>query len=293
MIQIGTEDNSWTYLPELPAPTPWGHHQGIPWNDPGFSRRILQEHLDPNHDKASRKPVIIDAHTQWIHNDILNGRHANILDLGCGPGLYTSRLAAKGHRCTGIDFSPASIEYARKNVSQINDTCNYHPSDLRVPSDYRFNGPQYNLILCLYAEFCTFCPDDAALILKKCRDSLAPGGHVILELLTPVAVYEMGCQMPCRTEYINGVFSDLPHQVFEEYFWNPQQQTAVVRYRIVHQNNSVIQTFVQTYQAWRNENLMQLFNQAGLTVHRTYPLLGNIPDDNDDDFITYVLGWRA
>jgi 2-polyprenyl-3-methyl-5-hydroxy-6-metoxy-1,4-benzoquinol methylase len=293
MIQIGKKDNSWTFLPELPPPEPWGQNQGIPWNDPGFSRRILQEHLDPNHDKASRRPVIIDVHTEWIHNDILKGRYANILDIGCGPGLYTSRLASKGHRCTGIDYSPSSIEYARKSADQTNNTCEYYQSDLRSPSDYRFHGPPYDLIICLYAEFCTFSPDDAALILNKCRNAMTADGYLILEMLTPVAVYEMGCQMPCRTEYTNGVFSDMPHQVLEEYFWNPHKQAAVVRYRIIHQNNSVIQTFVQTYQAWRNEVLMQLFNQAGFTVHRTYPLLGNIPDDNDDDFLTYVLGLSA
>ena len=40
-------------------------------------------------------------------------RGARVLDLGCGPGLYTTRLAKLGHTCVGIDFSPASIAYAK------------------------------------------------------------------------------------------------------------------------------------------------------------------------------------
>lgn len=35
-----------------------------------------------------------------------------MLDLGCGPGLYSHRLATLGHRVHGIDFGPASIAYA-------------------------------------------------------------------------------------------------------------------------------------------------------------------------------------
>ena len=32
---------------------------------------------------------------------------------------YCQRLAAQGHTCTGIDFSPASIEYARREAERL------------------------------------------------------------------------------------------------------------------------------------------------------------------------------
>ena len=93
---------------------PWGGDYKIPWDEPGFSRRMLNEHLSQDHDLASRRQETIDRHITCIHEDVLAGRPSRILDLGCGPGFYARRLAALGHTVHGIDFSPASIEYARK-----------------------------------------------------------------------------------------------------------------------------------------------------------------------------------
>ena len=91
-------------------PEPWSEGDNIPWSEPGFSRRMLREHLTQSHDLASRRREKIDAHVEWIHREVLAGSPARILDLACGPGLYASRLARLGHRCVGIDFSPASID---------------------------------------------------------------------------------------------------------------------------------------------------------------------------------------
>ena len=53
------------------------------------------------------------------------------VDLGCGPGLYSSRLARLGHACTGIDFSPASVAYAREQAAAQGLDCRYHEGDVR------------------------------------------------------------------------------------------------------------------------------------------------------------------
>ncbi|MBM3139805.1 MAG: class I SAM-dependent methyltransferase [Chloroflexi bacterium] len=89
----------------------------IPWDDPAFSARMLREHLTQDHDGASRRAASIDAHARWLHDEVLRERASRVLDLGCGPGLYTARLAALGHDCTGVDFSPASIEHARAQAA--------------------------------------------------------------------------------------------------------------------------------------------------------------------------------
>ena len=93
-------------------PEPWVEGDHLPWDDPGFSERMLQAHLSQRHDVASRRFETIDRHIAWIHDSLLQGRTSRILDLGCGPGFYLQRLAGLGHACVGIDFSPASIAYA-------------------------------------------------------------------------------------------------------------------------------------------------------------------------------------
>lgn len=65
----------------------------IPWNDPDFSRRMLENHLSQEHDWASRKLSVIEQQVDWIARQLPVG--ATILDLGCGPGFYTQRLAQR------------------------------------------------------------------------------------------------------------------------------------------------------------------------------------------------------
>ena len=36
-------------------PVPWAEGEKIPWSDPAFSQRMLQEHLSQEHDAASRR----------------------------------------------------------------------------------------------------------------------------------------------------------------------------------------------------------------------------------------------
>ena len=83
----------------LPA-TPWEEGDNIPWNDPTFSERMLTEHLQQNSDAASRRFEKIDAQVRWIHDVLLAEQRTRVLDLACGSGLYTSRLARLGHAWT-------------------------------------------------------------------------------------------------------------------------------------------------------------------------------------------------
>ena len=50
-----------------PDPEPWSEGDKIPWNDPDFSERMLREHLSQDHDLASRRLEVIEAHVAWIH----------------------------------------------------------------------------------------------------------------------------------------------------------------------------------------------------------------------------------
>jgi SAM-dependent methyltransferase len=38
----------------------------------------------------------------------------DVLEIGCGAGHVSSMIAAKGHRVTGIDFSPTAVAWARE-----------------------------------------------------------------------------------------------------------------------------------------------------------------------------------
>ncbi len=140
-------------------PEPWSEGEKIPWDEPGFSRRMLNEHLTQDHDLASRRTPIIQQHVDWIHANLLGNAPGRILDLGCGPGLYCSRLAGLGHTCHGIDFSPASIDYAQTTARKHGLSCTYLLQDLRT-ADF---GEGYDLVMFIFGELNAFRPPDAQL----------------------------------------------------------------------------------------------------------------------------------
>lgn len=153
------------------APEPWAGETKIPWGDPGFSERMLREHLSQEHDAASRRFTTIDRQVAWIHSVVLEGVGGRILDLGCGPGLYTSRLARRGHDCVGIDLSPASIAHAEACALAEGLDCEYRCGDLREVEW----GSGFAAILLLFGEFNTFAPHEADRLLRRAHAALASG----------------------------------------------------------------------------------------------------------------------
>jgi SAM-dependent methyltransferase len=159
-------------LADLGAQTPivpWTVGGKIPWNKPAFSRRMLREHLLQEHDRASRRFETIDKHVSWIHEHELGAIAGRVLDLCCGPGFYTARLAGLGHTCVGIDFSPASISYARSESEREALPCEYRLEDLSVAD----LGSGFELVLLSFGELNTFPPSHAEAILVKARRALA------------------------------------------------------------------------------------------------------------------------
>lgn len=96
------------------------------WDDQHISKGILEAHLQPDLEAASRSHDFIDQSVAWIADRTPSDTYRNLLDLGCGLGLYAERLDAKGYEVTGIDFSKRSISYATENASKKNRDINYH-----------------------------------------------------------------------------------------------------------------------------------------------------------------------
>ncbi len=255
-----------------PNPEPWSEGEHIPWNDPQFSKRMLKEHLSQEHDAASRRFSIIDQHVGWIHNELLQGQPARILDLGCGPGLYAGRLCQLGHTVTGIDFSPASIEYAR---SQGTPGCTYRLDDIRT-ADY---GRGYDLAMLIFGEFNIFPKDKARVMLRRMASALNDGGQLLLEPHTFQAVKDNGEAPRTWGSSEGGLFSDRPHLSLFENRWDETRKAAVTRYYIIDAETGEVTHFMESMQAYTNEDYKQLLRESGFTDVQFYPSLGGATDD--------------
>jgi SAM-dependent methyltransferase len=245
----------------------WTGDYKIPWNDPDFSKRMLAEHLTQSHDMASRRLEWVERQVEWIHRAFLNGRRSDILDLGCGPGFYSHRLAARGHRCRGIDFGPASIEYAQQQ-NPDRSRCEFVLADIRQAA---FGGP-CDLAMILYGEMNVFAPAEVLSILGKIKECLAPRqGRLILEIQKPEAVERGGCSEPSEQQFGSGLFSDRPHRCRTVSRWLPRQQVAIQTFMITEPTGGPAQVYRSTTKAWNAADLTALLEIAGFCRVSQHP----------------------
>ncbi len=228
-------------------PTGW---QKIPWDDPEFSRRMLAEHLDQTHDHATRRISIVEQQVAWIQRKVLNNQTAKILDLGCGPGFYAGRLSTLGHTCTGLDFSPASIDYAREHHSGAT----YKLGNV-LELEY---GSDYDLVMMIFGEFNAFSPAEAARIVEKAYAALKPGGKLLLEVHPAEFIYRIGHEP--RTWYTaeKGLFSDQPYLCLVESKYEADH--AITYHTVYDAGSGAMQQYVNMLQAHTDDEYRHLLS---------------------------------
>jgi len=242
-----------------PTPEPWSEGEKIPWNDPEFSARMLEHHLTQEHDMASRRLTIINKHCTWINKQ--TKPHSKILDLGCGPGLYSERLTEKGHTLTGIDFGPASIKHAKEQAKQKGLDIDYKLEDIRT-ADY---GTDNDLVLFIYGEFNVFKTSDIKQILTKAYKSLTSGGKLIIEPNRYETIKNEGTNPPTWYTTQSGLFSPRPHICLTENFWHPTQNTATTRYIIIDAETGETTLHASSMIAYTRNDYKKLLEKAGFT----------------------------
>lgn len=263
---------------------PWTGADKIPWHEPGFSRRMLREHLSQDHDMASRRFAIIAEHVQWIHQRVLQQKPSRVLDLGCGPGFYANRLAKLGHSCVGIDFSPASIDYAKAQAAEQQLDCIFVHGDVRA-ADF---GTGFDLVMMVFGELNVFHPSDAKMILEKARRALVPGGALILEPHRFDVVEQAGKQGPSWHSAESGLFSDEPHIWLEEGFWNPKSSTAVQCFYVIDAATGAVTRHGQTIQAYTDEQYRDLVAECGFEFIELLASLATTEEAGQGHFLAIV-----
>ncbi|MDP3950895.1 class I SAM-dependent methyltransferase [Microbacterium sp.] len=104
-----------------------------------------------------------------------------VLDAGCGTGVLTAELDARGASVTGIDSSPQMLQLARRRV---NDAVELRLADLRDPlpfGDRSFDDVIASLVL-HYLE--NWRPT-----LAEMRRVLRPGGRLFVSVDHPFVAY--------------------------------------------------------------------------------------------------------
>ncbi len=106
----------------------------------------------------------------------LNGKA--VLDVGCGGGILSEAMAARGAQVTGIDLGQAPLSVARLHLVESKLQVEY----LSIAAeDFARERPQrYDVVTCM--EMLEHVPDPASTV-AACATLVKPGGHVFFSTI--------------------------------------------------------------------------------------------------------------
>jgi SAM-dependent methyltransferase len=101
-----------------------------------------------------------------------------VLDVGCGVGRWSRRLARRGARVTGIDVSPTMVEEARRRARAegLEDRCAFAVGNLATLA----LGRRFSLVLAVTVLQHVVEDVDFEAAVTRLAAHLAPGGRMIL-----------------------------------------------------------------------------------------------------------------
>jgi SAM-dependent methyltransferase len=207
----------------LQKPTLWQRSQEPFWDDEHISKGMLEAHLNPDWDAASKKHSFINRSVEWLSGII--PAHSKILDLGCGAGLYTKRLSDMGYEVTGIDFSKRSIAYAKNNDAK---TSYIYQNYLEI--DY---SAAFDAITLIYCDYAALTPDERKTLVGRVFEAIKPGGLFILDVFTEKHFHNKENKTSWSINSNGGFWNEKPHICFEATYLYENNTVAVDKYIVI------------------------------------------------------------
>lgn len=256
------------------------------WTDKHTSEQMLTYHLNETVDLSSRNRAFIDRSAEWIVSQFNIGPGVKIVDFGCGPGLYTTRLAREQAEVTGIDFSLRSIEYAREVAAREGlDTRYVHQNYLDFETEERFD-----LILMIMCDFCALSPAQRKTLLTQFCHLLSPGGAVLLDVYSLQAFAEKKEMAVYEADQLHGFWSPRPYYGFLNTFKYEKEEVTLDKHTIVEAERT--RTVYNWLQHFSPEGLEREFNACGLAIEKRYANVAGDPfDPQANEFA--VVGGRS
>lgn len=264
------------------APAPYTPSTAPFWDDPHISASMLAAHLDPHTAAASRPPETIDRSVAWLIASLGLRPGDAVLDLGCGPGLYSQRLAAHGLRVTGIDYSQRSISYAIEQAKLQG-----HAIDYRYQDYLTLNEQQaYDAALLIYGDFCVLSPSQRSTLLQRIHAALRPGGFFVLDVSTRLHRQRHGA----RTNWYvaeQGFWRPTWHLVLTQGFDYPDQSLYLDQYIVIDADGSY-QVYRNWFQDYDAAQIQAELAEHGFHVVSMWDDLTGTPQSDNSEWIGVV-----
>lgn len=113
-------------------------------------------------------------YSAWIYRAIRRHLCGHVLEVGCGTGTISVRIAAVADSLTAIDIDPVFVQRARQRLDQ-------HVNVSVLQADATRDLPDMTFDTIVMLDVLEHMPDDAAMLCLL-ADRLAPGGSVVLKV---------------------------------------------------------------------------------------------------------------
>ena len=234
------------------------------WTEPHTSKMMLEYHLNESVDLSSRNMPFIRRSVDWIVEQFGVDENTSIVDFGCGPGLYTTMLAERHAKVTGVDFSDRSLQYARDTAADRGLKINYVQQNyLEFESQERFD-----LITMIMCDFGALSPAQRHIMVKKFFMLLKPGGKVLLDVQTLSAFNRIEESASYALNQLNGFWAEDDYYGFVNTFKYESDTVTLDKYTIFSRSRKRV-VFNWT-QYFTQESLQHEFESAGFRVADCY-----------------------
>ena len=202
------------------------------WDDEHISKFMLEAHINPDIESASRNHNFIEKSAEWITSLVPGIKGRKILDLGCGPGIYAEKFCKKGFEVTGIDFSKRSIKYAVNSAAEKNLKIEYKYMNY-LEIDYE---NEFDMAILIYCDFGVLSPEERKILLNKVYKSLKGGGILILDVFTKAFFRDFEKKTEITYED-SGFWSEIPYSCIQRNKIYRDTLTSLEQYIIITEND--------------------------------------------------------
>jgi SAM-dependent methyltransferase len=251
------------------------------WDDPHISKSMLEAHLNPDNDAASRKHASIDKEIEHLVSSGILKPGDRVLDLGCGPGLYSVRLAARGIKVTGVDISERSLDYAMAQSKEKGLNIEFRLDNF-FDIDYSHT---FDAVLQTNGEINTFSDEKRDELLAKLRQALKPGGLLVFDVTTRVLRMKGGLE---NNWYVSdgGFWRPGAHLVLERGIDYTDDNVWLDQYIVIDSDN------VKVYNNWFHDydlaTIQQVLQKVGFEILHVWNDLAGAPYQEGGDWIALV-----
>lgn len=222
-------------LNEVQKPLLYARGNSFMWTDKHISQQLLSIHLNPDIDLASRKLSTVQQTAEWIMRMSESNEALEILDLGCGPGLYAEIFARKGHHVMGIDISETSINYAKAEAKNKSLNITYHNVSYL---DVDLGENRYDLITLIYTDFGVLFPIDRDMLLVSVYKALKKGGILIFDVLKDNEL-ESKVSQPTWEAKNGGFWQSGPYLALSNSFLYNDEKVILYQHCIINEHSDI------------------------------------------------------